>query len=98
MVGEAARTQVGRTKTIDVGDTFEITAGEKFSIKVGDTRFQIDKMGIVTIEGGITTIISGGKGATQLTVDPGPILDVPVLVPGNCLKRMSAGAAPFVQQ
>ena len=65
----------------------------------------MDKMGIVTIEGGITTIVSGGKGATQLTVGPGPILYVPVLAPGktpappsNCLKRMSTGAAPFVQQ
>ena len=41
---------------------------------------------------------------TQLTVGPGPILYVPVLVPGKtppppsiCLKRMSAASKAFVR-
>jgi len=103
-VGKAAQTKVGKTMTIDVGETFEITAGEKFSIKVGQTRFQMDKMGIVTVEGAISVLVIGGEGASQLTIGPGPILYVPVLVPGkappppaNCLKRMSDAAAPFVK-
>jgi hypothetical protein len=50
-VGEAAQISVSKTNVVDVGETFEITAGQKFSIKVGETRFQMDKMGTVTVEG-----------------------------------------------
>ena len=93
---------VGKTNTIDVGETFEITAGKKFVITVGKTRIQMDSAGIVTIEAPLTTIVKGG--AAQLTVGPGPILYVPVLIPGKtpsppaiCLKRMAAGSTPFVR-
>jgi hypothetical protein len=81
-VDETSETTVGKTKTIDVGEVFEITAGEKFSIKVGETRFQMDKTGVITIEGAITTIIKGGP-STQLTVGPGPVLYTPILTPGT---------------
>ncbi|MGK9233720.1 type VI secretion system tip protein VgrG [Inquilinus limosus] len=101
-VGESAETRVGKTNIVDVGETFEITAGEKFVITVGQTRFQMDKSGIVTIEAPQTTIVKGG--AAQITVGPGPILYVPAMVPGKtpsppaqCLRRMSDSASPFVK-
>jgi type VI secretion system secreted protein VgrG len=101
-VGEKLETIVGKTNTIDVGETFEITAGKKFVITVGKTRIQMDSAGIITIEAPLTTIVKGG--AAQLTVGPGPILYVPVLIPGKtpsppaiCLKRMAAGSTPFVR-
>lgn len=101
-VGESAETRVGKTNIVDVGETFEITAGEKFVITVGQTRFQMDKSGVVTIEAPQTTIVKGG--GAQITVGPGPILYVPEMVkgktpspPAQCLKRMAANATPFVR-
>jgi len=101
-VGESAETRVGKTNIVDVGETFEITAGEKFVITVGQTRFQMDKSGVVTIEAPQTTIVKGG--GAQITIGPGPILYVPALVPGKtpsppaqCLRRMSDSASPFVK-
>ncbi len=47
-------------------------------ITVGQTRFQMDKSGVVTIEAPQTTIVKGG--GAQITVGPGPILYVPEMV------------------
>jgi type VI secretion system secreted protein VgrG len=99
-VGEKLETVVGKTNTIDVGETFEITAGKKFVITVGKSRIEMSNM-LITIEAPLTTIVKGG--AAQLTVGPGPILYVPVLIPGKtpsppaiCLRRLAASSTAFV--
>ena len=53
-VGGTSQTEVHQNMTIDVGQTFDIRVGERFSITVGQTRIELDKGGVVAIEGANT--------------------------------------------
>ena len=101
-VGTSSAIEVGQTMTIDVGKTLDIRVGERFSVTVGQTRIEMDKSGIVAIEGANTVFVKGA--VAQLTLGAGPVLYAPALEPGAsplptamCLRQMAASGAPFVR-
>ena len=102
-VGGTSQTEVHQNMTIDVGQTFDIRVGERFSITVGQTRIELDKGGVVAIEGANTVFVKGA--VAQLTLGGGPVLYAPEmqqgsspLPPSMCLRRMAASGAPFVRR
>ncbi len=101
--GQSSEVSVGQTMTIDVGKTLDIRVGERFSVTVGQARIEMDKAGIVSIEGANTVFVKGA--VAQLTLSAGPVLYIPAIVPGAlplppsmCLKEMALSGAPLVRR
>ena len=101
--GEAIQVASGKTVVIDADEAVEITGGQRVVLKAGNTRLQLDAVGLAVLEAAMTSIVKGR--ATQLTVGPGPVLYTPEIVPGStaaptapCLRRMAELAAPLVRR
>ena len=102
-IGRSLSYSAGGNIGFDAGKVFEIKAADTFRVRVGETRFEMDKSGIIIIEAPLTTIAKGAD--AQLTIGPGPVLYTPALVPGKtppppaqCLKKMAAQRVPFIKQ